>query len=117
MPDALPTYELTYIVNPVLSEDQIKELGQRYETYIKENGGTILQSNDWGSRRLAYPILKKRNGYYFNVFFQAPGGVIARLERAMEIEDDVLRYLTLRQDAKMLRHFERNKERTVEGSF
>lgn len=109
MPETNETYELTYIVNAVLSEDQVKELADRYNAYIEENGGKILHSEGWGSRRLAYPISKKRNGYYFNVYFQAPGRLLPRLERAMEIEDDVLRYLTLRMDTKMLRHFEKNK--------
>ncbi len=109
MPENSNTYELTYIVNAVLSEDQARELAARYNTYIEENGGRILHSEAWGSRRLAYPIAKKRNGYYFNVYFQAPGRLIPRLERAMEIEDDVLRYLTLAMDAKMIRHFEKSQ--------
>ncbi len=114
MPESLPTYELTYIVNAVLNEEQVKELAARYNSYIEENGGKIIQSDAWGSRRLAYPISKKRNGYYFNVYFQAPGGLIPRLERAMEIEDDVLRYLTLRLDAKMIRNFEKRRSEASE---
>ncbi len=110
MPDIFNTYELTYLVNAVLSEDQARQLADRYTGYIEENGGKILQSEFWGSRRLAYPISKKRNAFYFNVFFQAPGRLIGRLERALEIEDDVLRYLTLRLDSKMLTHFEKNRD-------
>ena len=117
MPDTFNTYELTFIVNAVLSEDAAKTLADRYTTYIGENGGKVLQSQFWGSRRLAYPINKKRNGFYFNVFFEAPGRVIGRLERALEIEDDVMRYLTLRLDAKMLRHYEQHRDdaTTVKG--
>lgn len=117
MPDTFNTYELTFIVNAVLNEDAAKTLADRYTTYIEENGGKVLQSQFWGSRRLAYPINKKRNGFYFNVFFQAPGRVIGRLERALEIEDDVMRYMTLRLDAKMLRHYEQHSDAatTVKG--
>lgn len=117
MPDTFNTYELTFIVNAVLSEDAAKTLADRYTTYIGENGGTVLQSQFWGSRRLAYPINKKRNGFYFNVFFEAPGRVIGRLERALEIEDDVMRYMTLRLDAKMMRHYEQHRDdaTTVKG--
>ncbi len=117
MPDTSNTYELTYIVNAVLSEDAAKQLADRYTKYIEENGGKMLQNEFWGSRRLAYPIGKKRNGFYFNLFFEAPGRIIGRLERALEIEDDVMRYLTLRLDAKMLRHFAQNREgaTTVRG--
>ena len=104
------TNELTYLVNAVLNEEQAKSLAERYDTYITENGGKILASSFWGQRRLAYALAKKRNAFYFNVFFQAPGRVIQRLERALEIEDDVLRYLTLRLDAKGLKSFEADQD-------
>lgn len=104
------TYELTYIINGVLSDDQTKNLVGRINRFIDENGGEILDIDEWGSRRLAYPIRKRRNGYYVNIHFRAPGNIIARLERALEIEDDLLRYLTLKLDNKMIRHFERNRQ-------
>lgn len=102
-------YELTYIVNGALSDEQIKKNVNRVNRFIEEHGGTIVDTDEWGTRRLAYPINKKRNGYYVNMVFDAPGDIIARLERAMEIEDDILRYLTLKMDPKMIRHFERQQ--------
>lgn len=105
------TYEFTYIINSVLNEQQIQDVVQRVNKLVEDNGGELLQVNEWGSRRLAYLINKRRNGYYVNLFFRASGPLIARLERAMEIDDNILRYLTLRMDAKMLRHFERSKQR------
>src|SRR5690606_22508245 len=104
------TYELTYIVNAVLSDQQIKEVVARVTRNIQENGGEIIEVDEWGTRRLAYPIRKKRNGYYVNVYFRAPGEAIARLEPLLEIDDDILRYLTLRYDAKMLRYYEQSKD-------
>ena len=109
MADVKNPYELTYIVNAVLNEDQIKSVVQRVTKLIDENDGEILAMDEWGNKRLAYPINKKRNGYYVNIHMNAPGGIIPRLERALEIDDDILRYLTLRMDAKMLRHFERSQ--------
>lgn len=103
------TYELTYILNAVLNEDQIKGLVNRISRFIEEHGGEILATDEWGSRRLAYQINKKRNGYYVNLYFRSEGELITRLERALEIEDDVLRYLTLKMDSKMLRHWEEQK--------
>ncbi|MFT4603701.1 MAG: small subunit ribosomal protein S6 [Rhodothermales bacterium] len=103
------TYELSYIVNSVLSEDQIKDLVERVTVYIKEGGSDILDVDVWGSRRLAYPIQKKRNGFYVNMYFNASGSFIGRLERALEIDDNILRYLTLKMDGKMIRHFEVQK--------
>lgn len=102
-------YELTYIVNAVLSEEQIKGVVERVAKHISDGNGTIKTTNEWGSRRLAYPIRKKRNGYYVNLFFEAPGASIVKLERTIEIDDDILRYLTLRLDAKMIRKYEQDK--------
>ncbi len=107
-------YELTYIINAALSDDQIKEVVRRVNQYIEEHGGEIVEVDEWGTRRLAYPIQKRRNGYYVNMYFRAPGSFIAALERFLEIDEQVMRYLTLRMDAKMLRHYERRKQRAVE---
>jgi len=103
------TYELTYIVNSVISDNQIQDLIKRVSTYVTENGGEVIDVDQWGSRRLAFPIMKKRNGFYVNVYFRAPGSIILRLERALEIDDNVLRYLTMKMDAKMLRHYTAQK--------
>ncbi|HEX7070152.1 MAG TPA: 30S ribosomal protein S6 [Rhodothermales bacterium] len=107
------TYELTYIVNAVLNDDHIKDIVNRVNKFITEHGGEVLETDEWGTRRLAYPLNKKRNGYYVNVYFRAGGEMIQRLERALEIEDDVMRYITLRFDSKMLRHYEQQKNNNV----
>ncbi|MDX1545346.1 MAG: 30S ribosomal protein S6 [Rhodothermales bacterium] len=104
------TYEFTYIITPVISDEQTKDIVRRVQKFIEEHGGTVIEVDEWGSRRLAYPINKKRNGYYVNLYFEAPGEIIPRLERAMEIDDNILRYLTLRMDKKMLQHYERRKK-------
>ena len=112
------TYEFTYIVNSVLSEEQIKSVVERISKFIQENDGEILNVDEWGTRRLAYPINKKRNGYYVNMYMKVPGEFVTRLERSLEIDDDILRYLTLRMDAKMMRHYEQsaNPAAVVAGS-
>ena len=108
------TYELTYIVNSVISDEQVKDLISRITAYISEAGGEIIEVDEWGQRRLAYPIQKKRNGYYVNMYFRSTGTIVPRLERALEIDDNVLRYMTLRMDAKMIRHYEESKTRRAE---
>ena len=109
------TYEITYIVNSVLSDDQIRNLVSRITKFIEKEGGNIVEVDEWGAQRLAYPIDKKRTGYYVNAYFEAGGELIARLERALTLEDDILRFLTLKMDAVMLRHYEeRKKERARE---
>ncbi len=104
-------YEFIYIINAVLGDEQIKAAVERINKLIKENDGEITEIDEWGSRRLSYPINKKRNGHYVNMHIQAPGDLIVRLERALEIDDDILRYMTLRMDAKMLRSYEQKKSK------
>ena len=104
-----PMYELMYIINPVLNEEQTADIVRRVEVYLKDNGATIEQSKTIGSQRLAYPIEKKRNGYYVVVNFSASGDFIAKLDRALRINDDIMRHLLLRYDAKMMRHYEQQK--------
>lgn len=102
-------YELTYIVSGVLKQNEIDKIVKRVNRFIDENGGDIIEVDEWGTQRLAYEIEKKRSGHYVNMYFRAPGDLITRLERALEIEDNILRYLTLRMDAKMQRHYEQQK--------
>ncbi len=104
-----PMYELLYIINPVLNEEQTADIVKRVDAYLKENEATIDNTNVQGSQRLAYPIEKKRNGYYVIANFSAPGEFIARLDRALRINDDIMRHLLLRYDAKMARHYEATK--------
>ena len=103
-------YEFTYIITPVLTEEQIKDTIKRVNKTIESNGGSIIEVDEWGSQRLAYQINKKRNGYYVNMYFDAPSEIVTRLERAMEIDDNILRYLTLRMDKKMIQHYELRKK-------
>lgn len=102
-------YELMYVVNTVLNDGQLEEICDRVVGYIRENGGEVIEEERWGPRRLAYPIEKKRNGYYGLVYFRSGGDFIARLDRALRINDDILRHLILRYDAKMERHFEKQR--------
>jgi len=104
-------YEFTYIITPVLTEEQIKDTIKRVKKVIEGGGGKIIEIDEWGSQRLAYQINKKRNGYYVNMYFEAPGDIVVRLERAMEIDDNILRYLTLRMDKKMIQHYELRKKK------
>ncbi|MEM6644655.1 MAG: 30S ribosomal protein S6 [Bacteroidota bacterium] len=109
-------YELTYIINAVLNDDQIKNVVARVKEIIEKNGGEVVDTDEWGSRRLAYPIEKKRNGYYVNLYANLIGPSIPRIERSMEIDDDILRYLTLRMDAKMIRHYERTRKAKADAA-
>jgi len=94
-------YETTYIVNAALEDAEVDGVETRVSEYIKENGGTIVELNKWGRRRLAYPIKKKFNGYYVYCAFEAPALSIPLLERFFILEDNVLRHLTVQLDPKL----------------
>jgi small subunit ribosomal protein S6 len=102
-------YELTYVISGVVKQNQVDDIVRKITQFVKDNGGDILEVDEWGNQRLAYEIDKKRSGYYVNMYFRAPGDLIPKLERQLKINDDVLRFLTLRMDAKMQRHYEKQK--------
>ncbi len=102
-------YELTYILTPVLSDEQTAEVVTRINEIIEGAGGTVVEVDEWGTRKLAYPVDKKRNGYYVNLYFEGPGTMIPRIERALTIDDNVLRSLTLAMDKSMIAHYRASK--------
>jgi len=107
-------YELTYVISGVVKQNQVDDIVRKVNHLIESNGGDVLEVDEWGNQRLAYEIDRKRSGYYVNMYFQAPGPLIQRLENELEVNDDVLRYLTLRMDEKMKRHYEKRKERRAQ---
>ena len=108
-------YELTYILTSVLSADQIAEVVSKITAAVENAGGTIKQVDQLGMQRLAYPVAKKRNGFYVNMYFEGPGTMVARLERLLTIDDHVLRYLTLAMDKKMIAAYEAKRRREAEA--
>ena len=110
-------YELTYIVNPVLEENQTKEIISKYTALLEENGSKIEEIDEWGIREMTYEIDGKHSGYYVNVYFTAPGDIVARIERTMRIDDNILRNLVLKYDSKMIRYRERKKNGELPALF
>ena len=110
-------YELTYIISPVLEDEQYKEIIEKFSNFIEENGGEIDEVDEWGIRKFEYEMDGKSSGYYINAYFDAPGELIEKLERQLRIDDNIMRYLTLKYDAKMLRHRELQKKNAVPNIF
>lgn len=110
-------YELTYIIDPVLEDDRYDELVDKFRDLIEENGGEIDEIDRWGIRKFEHEMDGKTSGYYVNCYFHAEGALIETLERNLRIEDHVLRYLTLKYDAKMLRHRQQQKKGAVPSVF
>ncbi|MCG8374230.1 MAG: 30S ribosomal protein S6 [Balneolales bacterium] len=110
-------YEFTYIVNPVLEEEQYKEAVEKVNKLFSDNGAEIEEVNEWGLRKFAYEIEKKNSGYYVNMYLTAPAEATALVERNLRIDDHFMRYLTLKYDAKMKRHRELVKKNAVPDVF
>lgn len=110
-------YEQTYIINPVLEDDEYDKVVDKYTDFILENGGEMDEIDKWGIQKFEYEMNDKSSGYYVNTYFKAPGELIEKLERAQRIDDNVMRFLTLRYDAKMLRHRELQKNNALPQVF
>jgi len=91
------SYELLYIVDGTLSEEAIKALIEKFTALINENGA-ISEINEWGKRRLAYPIDDKEEGYYVLVNFTSNGAFPAELERIFGITDGIMRSMIIRKE-------------------
>ena len=94
----LNKYESIYIINPEVEEQGIKELVEKFNTLIETEGGKVSETQEWGLKRLAYPIHKKEQGYYVLVNFEAKPESIVELERVYKITDSVMKFITIRKD-------------------
>ncbi|MCM1984242.1 30S ribosomal protein S6 [Lyngbya confervoides] len=92
-------YETMYILRPDLSEEQVDQSITKYQDLLKEHGAEILETQHRGKRRLAYEIQKLRDGIYVQMNYNGTGEGVKAMERAMRISDEVVRYLTVKQEA------------------
>ena len=95
----MPLYENVFIARQDISGAQVEGLADGFAQLIADNGGEIKKREYWGLRNLAYRMKKNRKGHYVLFHVQAPAPALAELERTMRINEDVLRYLTIRVDA------------------
>ena len=110
-------YELTYIISPVLEDDEYEGIVEKYTELIRDNDGEIDEVDEWGIRKFEYEMDNKSSGYYVNAYFTAPGELIEKLERSLRIDDQIMRYLTLKYDSKMMRHRELQRKNEVPPVF
>ena len=98
MNDQQSYYETMYILRPDIAEDEVTNHIDKYNKLLEEFGGTILDSQMRGKRRLAYQIAKHREGIYVQLSHQGDGQHIFKIEKAMRLSEDVIRYMTVKQD-------------------
>ena len=89
-------YEHTFITKQDLSSSQAKVLVNKYEDIIKKNSGKVLKTEEWGLRNFSHKIKNNKKGFYFHIKFDGIGKTIEELERAENIDEMLIRYLTVR---------------------
>ena len=103
-------YELVYVVSPEKDEDGVADLRARVAEIVGGAGGQIEKTDNWGRRRLAYPIAHHNEGTYVLELINGPGELVRELDRRMRVMDEVLRHLVVRVDDD-LRKVQRVRER------
>lgn len=93
-------YETMYILRPDLGEEQVELAVNKYQNMLKDQGADNLEIQNRGKRRLAYEINRNRDGIYIQMNYTGPGAAIAPMERAMRLSEEVIRYMTIKQNVK-----------------
>ncbi|HMJ94095.1 MAG TPA: 30S ribosomal protein S6 [Allosphingosinicella sp.] len=94
----MPLYEHVFLARQDLAQAQVDALAENATKIITDNGGTIAKTETWGLRSLAYRIQKNRKAHYVMLDIDAPAPAVAELERQTQINEDVIRYMTVRVD-------------------
>lgn len=96
MSHLLPCYETTFILSPEVTDDQRNTFLEKIKTIIKAHEGQVLSVEDWGRRRLAYPIVKETKGLYTYIVFTGNNALVAEIERNYRINEQIMRFLTIK---------------------
>ena len=107
----MTTYETVFIMNPVLSEAQVKETVKKFVDQIKANKGKITNEENWGLKKLKYPIQKKKTGFYNLIEFQADGQMINNFEVELKRDERVIRWQTVKLEKFALAYADRRRKK------
>ena len=110
----LKQYETVFIMTPVLSDEQMKETVKKFKNLLVEKGAEIVFENNWGLKKLTYPIKKLSTGFYYLIEFKAEGNFIAELELTFKREERILRFLTVALDKHAVAYNEKKRLKAEE---
>ena len=102
-------YETVIILTPLLSDEAVKEVLTKFSKLMTDNGAEIVHEDNWGLRKLAYPIQKKTTGYYHLTEFRSPGEFINKLEVEYKRDERIMRFLTIALDKHALAYSEKKR--------
>ena len=109
-------YETVFILTPVLSDDQAKEAVAKFKSLLKDGGAKVHHEEDWGLRKLAYPIQKKSTGFYHMIEFEAEGSLIHDLELAFRRDERIIRFLTIKMEKHAIAYAEKKRSKKQEAA-
>ncbi|MGH7231267.1 MAG: 30S ribosomal protein S6 [Nitrospiraceae bacterium] len=92
----MQSYESIFIVRPSLSDEDTSKIIEKMKSAVEKSGATLLKSENWGKKKLAYEVKRERKGTFVYLHFKAEGGAIGELERSYRLEDSVIKFLTVR---------------------
>jgi small subunit ribosomal protein S6 len=104
-------YETVFILNPVLSDTQIEETVKKFEDFLINNGAKMVAKENWGLKKLAYPIQNKKSGFYHLFEFTNTGEVVTPYEQEFRRDERVMRFLTVKLDKHAISWAERRRTR------
>jgi small subunit ribosomal protein S6 len=109
-------YETVFILTPVLSDDQAKEAAKKFKKTITDLGGKVINEENWGLKKLAYPIQKKTTGFYHLIEFNSSSSeIIKNLEIVYKRDERVMRFLTVVLDKHAIAYSEKRRGKAAEG--
>jgi small subunit ribosomal protein S6 len=107
---ALKNYETVFILTPVLSDQQMKDTVEKFKQVLKDNGAEMLNEENWGLKKLAYPIQHKTTGFYQLLEFKAPSTIVNSLEIEYRRDERVMRFLTTVLDKHAVEYNQKRKK-------
>lgn len=107
------TYESAVLINAALDDEQIDQILSKIKDNITNNGGEVLEIDNWGRKRLAYTVKKNKIGYYAIYRFIAQPSIVAKLERLYTLDENILRFLTISLTKEALEQIEINKAKVI----
>jgi small subunit ribosomal protein S6 len=104
-------YETVFILNPVLSDTQVEETAKKFQDFLTSRGASMVAKENWGLKKLAYPIQNKKSGFYHLFEFTAPTEVITEFELEFRRDERVMRYLTVKLDKHAVAWAEKRRQK------
>lgn len=96
----LHDYESIFIARSSLSEEDVAGLTEKVKAIIEKNGGQVIKAENWGKKKLAYEVKKEKKGIYVMFHIKGPGALVSELERNLNIQDGIIKFMTVKLDMK-----------------